>query len=280
MGLHITAEQADEYAIGALEPDMEQALRLHVLGCSECAELVADAELVTARFALSAPLRKAPLSLRENVMVGAGLRKPHLVSRLSTLFQAAAGIAAVFIAVAALAGMFVMRNELSELRQENNAMQVRIDDIDSAEVEIFALSQRLTQAEQASDQLRAEADLDKDLIAAMLNPISQTAEVMTTRGHSSLGRLIWEPDQSRVWFIAQRLPRLPENQTYQLWLVADGKYISAGTFNSDESGAVTFRRFIAEGLSDYESAVVTRETIGGEDRRQGPSVFVTYLNGR
>jgi len=280
MGLHITSDQADEYAIGALEPDMEQALRLHINNCRECADLVEDSELVAARYALSAPLRKAPVSLRENVMVGAGLRKPRLVSRLPGMFQAAAGIAAVSLAGAALAGMFMTRNQLQDLQSENDELQVRIDDIDSAEVEIFALTQQVNEAKQAAAELRAQGELDNELMAAMLNPDSQTAGVVTTQGHSSLGRLIWEPDQSRVWFVAQRLPRLEEGFTYQLWLISGTDFVSAGTFNSDENGAVTYRRFVAEGLLSYDMALVTRET-SGADQRKGPSIFyVSNLDGR
>jgi anti-sigma-K factor RskA len=280
VGLHITPQEADEYAIGALEPDLEQSLRLHILGCRDCSELVEDAELVAARFALSAPLQKAPPSLRQSVMVGAGLRKPRLVSRLTSLFQAAAGIAAVSIAVAALAGMLMTRNQLQDLRRENNDLQVRIDDIDSAEVQIFAISERLSEAEQVAAELRKDSAIENELMAAMLSPSSQTADVLTIRGNSSLGRLIWEPDQSRVWFVAQRLPQLREGETYHLWLSSDGEYVSLGTFNSDESGAVTYRRFVSNGLSSYDSAVVTRE-ISGAERRQGDAVFfVANLNAR
>jgi hypothetical protein len=281
MILHITAEQADEFAIGALEPDLEQAVRLHIMGCVECSALVDDALLVAAHLALTAPPRPAPQTLRRNVMVAAGIASPRLAARLTSMFQAAAGIAAVSIAVAALAGMLMTRNQLQDLREENNDLQVRIDDIDSAEVEIFALTQRLANAEQLAAQMRRDASLDNELMAAIMNPNSQTAEVTTIRGNASLGRLIWEPDQSRVWFVAQRLPRLAENETYQLWMQSpSGEYVSAGNFNSDESGAVIFRRFIGEGITSYSAAVVTRE-VSGADQKQGPSVFfVADLNRR
>jgi hypothetical protein len=176
--------------------------------------------------------------------------------------------------------MLMTRNQLRDLQVENNDLQVRIDDIDSAAVEIFALTQRVNQGEEAAADLRKQAELDNELFAAMLNPSSQTAEVVTIRGNASLGRFIWEPDQSRVWFIAQRLPQLQEGQTYQLWLISDGEFVSLGTFNSDESGAVKYRRFVAEGLSNYDTAVVTRETAGAEERK-GDSVFIVgNLSGR
>lgn len=273
MDLHIDPPQADEYAIGALEPDLEQAIRLHISNCRDCAEIVADAELVAARYALTAPLRPAPLSMREDVMVAAGINKPKFVRRLPGIFQAAAGIAAVFIAVAALAGMFVMRGQVRDLQHENLALQNRIDDIDSAEVEIFALSERVNQAESTTSELQAAAQRDSELLGALLSPDSQIADVTTMRGNSSLGRLVWEADQSRVWFWAQRLRPLPEHQTYQLWLIADGQYVSLGTFNADATGKATYRRFVAEGLDRYDAAVVTIETRDGEPQRQGDPVF-------
>jgi anti-sigma-K factor RskA len=277
MELHIDPEQADEYAIGALEPELEQAIRLHVSGCRACAEVVADAEVVAARFALAAPLRPAPLSMRDDVMVAAGLRKPKIVSRLPAIFQAAAGIAAVFIAVAALAGMFAMRGQVRDLQGENLVLRDRIDDIDSAPVEIFALSERVRDAEELAAEQRNEMAIDSELLGALLSTNSEVAPVTTIQGNSSLGSLVWEADQSRIWFYAQRLRVLPEGQAYQIWLISDGEYVSVGTFNADDSGKATYRRFVAEGLDQYDAAVVTIETIGGTPDREGPSVFYAFL---
>lgn len=281
MDLHISPEQADEYAIGSLEPELEKFVQLHIRDCPSCAELVADAELVAANFALTAPLRRAPLSMRDDVMVGAGISRPTLVSRLPSVLQAVAGIAAVAIAVAALVGMFLMRSQVHDLRNDNAALESRVADIASQDVEIFLLTQRLNQAESTTTELQAAAERDNELLAALLSPNSQVAQVTTTRGNSSVGRFIWEDDQSRIWFVAQRLPKLPENQTYQIWLRSNGKYVSLGTFNADDSGSVMFRRFVSEGLDSYDAAVVTIETRGGSPQREGESVFyVANLNNR
>ncbi|MCA9823613.1 MAG: anti-sigma factor [Dehalococcoidia bacterium] len=275
-GLHIDPEQADEYAIGSLEPELEHAIRLHVANCRDCAEVVADAEMVVARLALSAPLRRAPLKMRDEVMVGAGLRKPRIVARLPAIAQAAAGIAAVFIAVAALAGMFAMRSQVRDLQGENLALRDRVDDIDSAEVQIFAIGQRLEEAEEIVAEQRSEMALDSELLGAMLSTNSQVANVVTMQGKSSIGSLVWEADQSRIWFYAQRLRPLPQGQTYELWLHGNGNYVSLGTFNADDSGKATYRRFVAEGLDRYDGAVVTIETVGAE-QREGDSIFYAYL---
>jgi anti-sigma-K factor RskA len=274
---HIDREQADEYAIGSLEPELEQAIRLHVSSCRACAEVVAEAELLAARFAFSAPLRRAPLSMRDDVMVAAGIRKPKIVSRLPAIFQAAAGIAAVFVAVAALAGMFVMRGQVRDLQNENFAMQNRIDDVDSAAVKVYALEGRVKDAEELAAEQRSQINLDSDLLGAMLSPDSKVADVTTIQGNNSIGSLVWEADQSRIWFYAQRLRQLPPGQTYQIWLISDGEYKSLGTFNADSSGKVTYRRTVAEGLDKYDAAVVTIETVGGPNEREGDSVFYAYL---
>jgi anti-sigma-K factor RskA len=276
MELHIDPEQADEYAIGSLEPELEQAIRLHIANCRPCAEIVADAEMVVARFAFSAPLQKAPLKMRDEVMVGAGLRKPKIVSRLPAIAQAAAGIAAVFIAVAALAGMFAMRGQVRDLQSENLVLEDRVDDLDSQEVRIFAMGQRIEEQEQTVAEQKARMALDSELLGAMLSTNSLVADVVPMQGSNSIGSLVWEADQSRIWFHGQRLRQLPPGQTYELWLHGSGGYVSAGTFNADNSGKVTYRSYIAEGLDRYDGAVVTIEIVGAEER-EGPSIFYTYL---
>lgn len=271
---HITQPQADEYAIGALEPEIERLITLHASDCDRCRERVFAAQRAAAYLALNAPLTPAPRAMKHRVLVRAGIRKPSLALRAIRLGRAAAGIAAAFIAVAAFTGMLVVRGDLNTLRQENARLVQEIDDVRSQDVQIFALSQRLAKAEATADELQAASERDGELLAALLSPKSDVADVSPLgAGNTSVGRLIWEADQSRIWFIAQRLPHLPEGQTYQIWLMSGGDYYSVGTFNSDETGAVVYVRAVPEGLDRYDSALVTIETLDGVPGRRGDGVF-------
>jgi anti-sigma-K factor RskA len=274
MGGHITPEQADEYAIGALEPEMERLVTLHCAECVSCREIVFESERVAANLAMTVPLRPAPRHLKKKVRVRAGIDRPGLLHYAVRFGQAAAVFAAVAIAVAALTGMVSMRGQVNELRQANDQLDRQIRDVASQEVEIFALSVRLAEAERRAADLEALAETDRELLAAMLSPDSDVAEVVTLpQGRGSIGRLVWEEDQNRLWFVARKLPPLEEGQTYQLWVDTGEETISFGTFRPDESGTATHVRYVPNGISNYVTAIVTLETSGASMERSGDAIF-------
>ncbi len=277
---HITREQADEYVIGALEPEVSRAATLHLAECSECREAVRDSERIASAMAMAAPHRKAPKQLRGRVMQAAGVTRPGPFRRFTVVARAAAGVAAVFVAVAAFTGMVTVRNEMSELRQRNDQMQAQINDALSQEVEIAALTRGLDEAERNSAELRRAAESDRDLLLALMSPKSEVADVFTKDdGAFSIGRLVWDEDQKRVWFVASDLPQRPRGETYQLWANSGGKFYSLGVFTPDATGFARYDTTVPQGLATYESAVVTVERAGGSIERTGPSVFVADLSG-
>lgn len=272
---HISQEQADEYAIGSLEPEMERLVTLHAADCDLCRDLLFEAQRVASHIAAAAPLVRAPRELKRRVEVSAGLRRPPVRTYVIRAAQAAAGIAAVTIAIIAFAGMISMRGQVNDLQTQNASLQDQILDISSQEVEIFALSQRLTDAERRASQFEASADQDRELLAAMISPDSDFAEVITLRAAgNSVGRLVWDQDQNRLWFVARKLPQLPSGQVYQFWVESGGDWISLGSFNSDETGTATYSRLVPEGLDSYDSAIVTIETVGASVDREGTGVFM------
>lgn len=276
--VHITTEQADEYALGALEPEIAGLVRLHIEECLACEALVAQSERVTAALALGVPLHPPPARLRRRVFRSAGLLGPRPLRLLTRVVAAGAGAAAIFIAVAAFTGMVSVRGQVSSLRAQNDNLQAQIDDALSQKVEIAALTQRLTEEERTSWELRRSAGGDRDLLLALLSPQSDVAEVFAVDESSrSIGRLVWDPDQKKVWFVANQLPALGPGQTYQLWVNAGGKYLSLGAFNSDATGFARYETFVPQGLQTYEAALVTIERPGSSERN-GPSVFVTDLS--
>ena len=277
---HITQEQADEYAIGALDPELVRVRALHLAECGSCREMVRDAERVAAAFALAAPQRRAPKRLRQRVMRSAGLERASPLRRAVLLGQAAAGVAAVFVAIAAFTGMLSVRGQMDDLRNTNDHLQSQIDDALSQKVEIAALTRGLDEAERNSDELKRAAQDDRDLLLALMSPKSDVADVFTKdEAATSIGRLVWDEDQKRVWFVASDLPQRPAGETYQLWANSGGKFYSLGVFAPDTTGFARYETTVPQGLKSYESAVVTIERAGGSNERSGPSVFVADLSG-
>jgi anti-sigma-K factor RskA len=277
---HISQEQADEFAIGSLEPEFERPIAVHIAECSACRDLVRDAERVAASLAVSVPMRRPNRRLRRRVWKAAGIEGPGVLTRIAMIAPAAAGIAASIVAIAAFTGMISVRGQIQDLRNENVALQDQIDSTLSQKVQIAALTQRVSDEERTSAELRQAADGDRDLLVAIMAPESDVAEVLSVdpNAPSAVGRLIWDNEQTRVWFVAAHLPERPPGETYQIWVSSGGRYISLGTFNSDESGFARYDTTLPQGLKKYDTALVTIERSGGAPERSGNAVFVTDLS--
>lgn len=276
---HLTQEEADEYAIGSLDREDERRIALHLAECVPCRGLVRDAERVAARMAFAAPVARPRAKLKRRVDVAAGIARPSLLRRTSVLVRAAAGVAAVIVAIAAFTGMLSVRGQIHDLNQANAELETQINDALSQKVEVAALTQRLNQEERSSFDQSQAARGDRDLLLAMLSPKSDVADVYSPDDNTSaIGRLVWNDEQKRVWFVADNLPPRPENQTYQIWVSSGGKYTSLGTFTPDSNGFARYVTIVPQGMSSYDTAVVTIEAAGGAAQRSGPFVFSADLS--
>lgn len=276
---HISQGLADEYAVGSLDREEERRIIIHTASCQPCRVLLRRAEATASALALTAPRRSPPRSMRKKVMRGAGLERPSPLRRAGGIARAVAGVAAVFVAIAAFTGMVWVRGQVHDLKGENNQLHAMVDEALSTKVELAAITRRLNAEEKASFEQSQQAKGDRDLLLAMLSPKSDVAEVYSTDDNATaIGRLIWNDDQKRVWFVADNLPARPSDQTYQLWVNAGGRYTSLGTFKPDSSGFARYVTSLPEGISSYDSAVVTIENAGGASQREGPSVFAADLS--
>lgn len=273
-GEHISQEQADEFAIGSLEAPLERAIALHLAECTPCRDIVHDSERLASTFALSSPVRRPPSRLKGRVLSAAGIRRPSPFRRALNVGRATAGVAAVFVAVAAFTGMVWVRGELAELRDDNSDLRVQIDEALSQEVEIAALTRKLDDQERAAARLEDSATGDQDLIVALLSTNTRIAEVISSDATASaIGRFIWDGEQKRVWFVASDLAQRPPGEIYKIWVHAGGKFYPLGILQPDAKGFARFQSVVPEGITTYESALVTIERAGSSDLREGPTVF-------
>jgi hypothetical protein len=184
----------------------------------------------------------------------------------------------VVVAIAAFTGMVSLRGQVDDLRDENDQLDAQLEQVLSQEVEIAALTLKLDDQARDSAELQSAARMDRELFFALLSPDSDKADVYSVDPSSSaIGRVIWDPDQRRIWFVATRLPMLSDGAAYQLWVDADGTFVSLGTFNSDESGFARFQALVPQGVDGYDNAVVTVED-GPASQRSGPAVLVADLS--
>jgi anti-sigma-K factor RskA len=275
---HLTQELADEYAVGGMDPAAASAISRHIEECESCRVMLAESQELASSLAFSVGIRPPPLPLRERVLGRVGILQHGRARRIVRLATAGAGVAAVIVAIAALVGFVSLRSQVSDLRAQNDALSSKLDDVQSQKVQIAALSQRLSEQEQTASTLSEDARSDQDLLLALMSPQSDVATLYATNDSTSaVGRLVWDAQQKRVWFVAVNLAPLPSNELYELWVESNGHYVSLGAFASDSTGFARYETWVPEGLQGYDSVVVTIERLTSDDNSPGPSVFAANL---
>lgn len=122
---HLAQEQADEYAVGALDPEEAVRLALHAESCYSCGRLVAESERVAAALLFSIERVPPPSRLKGRVFREAGLSSPGRIVRIARLAGAGAGVAAVIVALASFVGLLSLRGELDDVQTRNDLLQSR-----------------------------------------------------------------------------------------------------------------------------------------------------------
>ncbi|SEA60158.1 anti-sigma factor [Leifsonia sp. 21MFCrub1.1] len=82
--------------------------------------------------------------------------------------------------------------------------------------------------------------------------------------------LVWSGELGRSALVANGLPALPGDKTYELWYLRDGKAIPAGTMTPAESGS-TWRVLTGE-MAAGDAVGVTVEPSGGSDKPTTPPI--------
>jgi len=97
-------------------------------------------------------------------------------------------------------------------------------------------------------------------------------------GDQANGRFWTTPQSQEACLIAQRLPDLPANQVYQVWLAHDGNQVDGGTFEAHGGNAWVIVR-PGDAMSSYSSVFVTIEPAGGSAWPTGQRVLTGALSG-
>jgi len=88
-------------------------------------------------------------------------------------------------------------------------------------------------------------------------------------------QVMWDPKASRGILTTERLPMTPEGQTYQLWALAGGVPMPAGTFSVDEQGCAQMKVPRLPSDKRIDTFAITMEPAGGMPQPSGPM----YLKG-
>jgi anti-sigma-K factor RskA len=87
------------------------------------------------------------------------------------------------------------------------------------------------------------------------------------------GMIVISRNGAQGTLVVDRLPTLPADRQYQLWLVKDGKRDSGGVFSVDDAGYASLWVWSPSPLQNYTSFGITIEPAGGSPGPTGQKVL-------
>lgn len=118
----------------------------------------------------------------------------------------------------------------------------------------------------AEREMRARFIEDPDVRAILLTGLGPQP--------NARGKVIFSPKARRAIFVAASLETIPADRQYELWFLAGGKPIPAGTFDAVEGQATVFESaLLPETIASVDKFAVTIEPRGGAPQPTGPMVL-------
>jgi anti-sigma-K factor RskA len=249
------------YALGALDGEDLRELEAHLSGgCEECRRQLAlwqgDLEALAAEME---PVEPSDVTRARVLRLAAPVLEP---SRMSVHVRPTwLGIAAAAVLLAlALWGL------LGQARMERQ--------VQSLEAERDRLSRQVNGLARQVGLARDEARRAQQALQVLAAPGVQSV-VLAGLGPSpgAKGRTYVNPSTRDALFYAFDLPSLPADKTYELWFIAAGKPVAAGTFDVDPRGTGTVRVERVTDASQIQAWAVTIEPRGGVAQPTGAMVL-------
>ncbi len=91
------------------------------------------------------------------------------------------------------------------------------------------------------------------------------------------GRVFISASEPAVVLYVKNLPPLPAEQTYQTWLVQDGRYLSLSTFTVDQQGRAWQVLKPSAVITAPQQLIITAEPTGGSAQPTGPEYLGTQF---
>jgi anti-sigma-K factor RskA len=215
------------FALGALDGEDLRELEAHwVSGCEECRRQLAlwqgDLEALAAEMEPVAPSE----TTRARVLRLAGSdRAPAAPPRRAPWWMAATADVLLALALWGLLGQARMEREVRGLEAERDRLSRQVNALDR---QVGLARDEARRAQQALQVLAAPGV--QSVVLAGLGP-----------SPGAKGRTYVNPSTRDALFYAFDLPPLPADKTYELWFIAAGKPVAAGTFDVDPRGTGTVR---------------------------------------
>jgi anti-sigma-K factor RskA len=231
-------ENIPAYALGALDAKEAAALESHLQTCASCREELVAYRATSDHLLMSFPSQEPSAALRKRIQK----RLPSAQKSARPRLQWPLSRLAVGLAILLLLALNVV--SISQVRTLRNQQAQLMDQIQNGQMALVMLSYPHTQS----------------------FPIQ--AENVT-------GSLLLDREYNNAVLILRGLPAIPENQTYQVWLIApNGERTSAGLVRPQTDIPFLSEPLdSAQDLANFVGVGMTIEPAGGSDHPTGSQVF-------
>jgi anti-sigma-K factor RskA len=235
-------DEIPAYALGALDSEERQLVEEHLKSCAVCRAEALAYQKVLEGLPMTAPLRNPPPDLRAKIL--AKTARP-----LNRQAQPAARPDQPNRQPISARGAFWQR--LSSPVWPVIALLLLI----ALVVSNLALLNRVNQLQASQTNIQ---------LAALTG---------TDNAPDADGVLVYNPNWQNGVLIVANLPRLSDNEDYQLWLIEDGQRTSGGVFSVYGSGYGYLQVENPEPITQYASFGITIEPAGGSPGPTGERVM-------
>ena len=232
------------FVLGGLSPEEANAVRDHLRECDECRRELALYAPLTHALDLAPPDASPPPGARERLLertsnvrtVPAGTANASEPPRRGPSRLPWALAAASLILAALVGGFFYQQNR------------------------------------QLSSEVAEQQETISSVVDLMERPDLQV-EDLPTPDSEARARVYAAREGDAGMFVFDRLPPLPEDRTYQLWVGGDDALRSAGTFEPTSTEKGSYHKLMSPpgGFDEYENVGVTSSPKGGLEEPPPPS---------
>ena len=231
-------ENIPAYALEALDAKEATALETHLQTCASCREELVAYRATSDNLLLSFPPQEPSAALRKRIQK----RLPSAQTSARPRWRWSFSCLAVGLAIVLLLALNVV--SLSQVRALRSQQAQLLDQIQNGQMALVMLSYPHTQS-------------------------------FPIQANKVTGSLLLDREYNNAVLILRGLPAIPENQTYQVWLIApNGDRTSAGLVRPQtDIPFISQPLSSAQDLANFVGVGMTIEPAGGSDHPTGSPVF-------
>lgn len=285
---HITAcEDAEMYMLGGLNEEEKQAFELHLPHCPECREKVEELAAVVSILPRAVEQIEPPKGMKERILAA--------VARSAEEARETAPAEPLSLTTESLDAIESIKR-LSDNKGLNNAASLESPDVNRkrwmmrvitgvAAAFILLSGFLIARVNQLNGETAALSEQVNNLqsqIAAAENPMAgtQVSNIVNLSPAASdiiaqgLATIVIDDKGMHLIVQAENLPKLTNDEAFQVWLLKEGKPVNAGTFLTHDGTGALYYTFQPD---EYDQIAITHEPDAHGSEPRGTIVLAGAL---